>query len=196
VSYALTPYLVARLSLQVFEGNVAAGWWSDLATGESLVGKRNVGELLMLITTEIAEAAEGFDRGLLDDKLHHRSMFEVELADTAIRVFDLGGGYALDLGRHLGALQEAGVRGTVAGAGTAFNLLMLVRHVAAAMEAHRKGNAEGLGRSLALLLLGLDEMAFEARLDLLGAISEKRSYNATRADHSLAARRAAGGKAC
>lgn len=82
---------------------VQGGWWTDLATGESLRGKRNVGELLCLVHSEISEAMEGHRKRLMDDKLPHRPMFEVELADALIRIFDIAGGYDLDLG---GALVE------------------------------------------------------------------------------------------
>lgn len=80
-----------------------AGWWHDLETGDDLRGRRNVGELLCLVHSEISEAMEGARKGLMDDKLPNRSMFEVELADALIRIFDLAGGYGLDLG---GALAE------------------------------------------------------------------------------------------
>lgn len=78
-----------------------AKWWVDLETGEPL--KRNVGELLMLCTSELAEAMEGHRKNLADDKLPHRSMFEVELADTVIRILDICAGFGLDLE---GAYQE------------------------------------------------------------------------------------------
>jgi len=71
-------------------------WWKDIHTGEPI--KRNVGELLMLATSELAEAMEGHRKGLMDDKLPHRTMFEVELADCLIRIFDMAGGLGLDLG--------------------------------------------------------------------------------------------------
>lgn len=76
---------------------MSAGWWTDLKTGEDMRGKRNVGELLMLCVSELAEAMEGHRKGLNDDKLPHRPMLEVELADTVIRIFDLAGGFALDV---------------------------------------------------------------------------------------------------
>lgn len=79
------------------------GWWTDLETGESTKETRNKGELLMLIVSEVAEAMEGVRKNLPDDKLPHRSMEEVELADVIIRIFDYAGGFGLDVG---GALLE------------------------------------------------------------------------------------------
>ena len=70
-------------------------WWVDIHTGEPL--ERNVGELLMLCVSELAEAMEGHRKNLPDDKLPHRQMFEVEIADTFIRLFDLSGGLGLDI---------------------------------------------------------------------------------------------------
>ena len=76
-------------------------WWVDLETEEPK--DRNVPEMLMLIVSEIAEAMEGHRKSLQDDKLPHRSMLEVELADALIRLLDLAGGLGLDLG---GAYKE------------------------------------------------------------------------------------------
>jgi NTP pyrophosphatase (non-canonical NTP hydrolase) len=79
----------------------ASRWWHDIHTGERL--ERNKGELLMLVVSEIAEAMEGERKGLQDDKLKHRQMAEVELADALIRIFDYAGAYGYDLE---GAYQE------------------------------------------------------------------------------------------
>ncbi len=79
----------------------------------------------MLIVSEVAEAMEGHRKDLMDDKLPHRKMIEVELADAVIRIFDLAGAMSMDMG---------------------------------------------------------------------GAIAEKMKFNATRADHKLENRKAAGGK--
>jgi NTP pyrophosphatase (non-canonical NTP hydrolase) len=76
-------------------------WWFDPATGELL--KRNKGEMLMLMVSEISEAMEGERKDLMDDKLPHRKMVEVELADLLIRTMDYCGAYSLDIG---GALVE------------------------------------------------------------------------------------------
>jgi hypothetical protein len=71
-------------------------WWEDLETGQPI--QRNVGELLMLTVTELSEGMEGHRKNLKDDKLPHRPMLEVELADAIIRIFDLAAGFGLDLG--------------------------------------------------------------------------------------------------
>ena len=101
-----------------------AGWYTNPTTGAVL--DRNVPEMLCLIHSEISEAMEGYRKSLQDDKLPHRKMIEVELADAMIRIGDLATYLGLDVG---------------------------------------------------------------------GAIVEKMAFNATREDHKLEARKAAGGKA-
>jgi hypothetical protein len=46
---------------------------------------------------------EGDRKNLMDDKLPHRPMREVELADAVIRIFDLAGAYGMDIA---GAIVE------------------------------------------------------------------------------------------
>jgi NTP pyrophosphatase (non-canonical NTP hydrolase) len=72
-----------------------AKWWVDLTTGEPL--QRNKGELIALMHSELSECLEGVRKDLQDDKLPHRPMEEVELADTLIRIFDYAAGFGLDL---------------------------------------------------------------------------------------------------
>lgn len=86
------------------ERSSSAGWWTDLETGRPLIENKSiVPEKLMLIVSEVAESMEGFRKGLMDDKLPHRKMIEVELADAVIRIGDLCEALGLDL---QGAIEE------------------------------------------------------------------------------------------
>lgn len=97
--YGDHSHYINDMAARVHEAN--AKWWVDLETGERI--ERNVGELLMLSVSELAEAMEGHRKNLQDDKLPHRKMFEVEIADCLIRLLDIAGGLGLDLG---GAFEE------------------------------------------------------------------------------------------
>lgn len=88
--------------LESYLWEIDCKWWFDLETGLPKED-RNVGELLMLTVSELAEAMEGHRKGLQDDKLPHRPMLEVELADAMIRIIDMGTGLNLDI---IGALLE------------------------------------------------------------------------------------------
>lgn len=92
-----------------------SGWWNfngldvrniiakPTTEYDKFVGNALVGQKLMLIVSEAAEAMEGHRKGRMDDHLPNRPMIEVELADVVIRVADLCGAMGLDLG---GAITE------------------------------------------------------------------------------------------
>lgn len=86
--------------------------------------ERNVGELLMLVTSELAEALEAHRKGRFADLLqfahdrigpafheqsttkqafeeHIKDTFEDEIADAVIRLFDLAEGMGIDLETHI-----------------------------------------------------------------------------------------------
>jgi NTP pyrophosphatase (non-canonical NTP hydrolase) len=67
------------------ETAVEKGFWDQ---------KRNMGEALMLIVTELAEAMESYRRQEEDN-------FREELADTCIRLFDLCGGLHIDIAKEI-----------------------------------------------------------------------------------------------
>jgi NTP pyrophosphatase (non-canonical NTP hydrolase) len=81
--------------------SVNAGWHHDLKTGQPLT--RNKSEMICLMHSELSEAMEGIRKNLMDDKLPHRKMAEVELADCIIRICDFAGMEDYDLA---GAISE------------------------------------------------------------------------------------------
>lgn len=96
---------VSELQEHVYQGNVKSGWWTNIHTGQ-LKAKGDVTEILAklaLVHSEVSEALEGVRKNLMDDKLPHRPMIEVELADAVIRILDLAGHEGYDLA---GAIQE------------------------------------------------------------------------------------------
>jgi NTP pyrophosphatase (non-canonical NTP hydrolase) len=101
-----------QLQGECHQASADAGWWGRNADPEgaglpidvqsvrsgSRLGKLLATQKLCLAHSELSEAMEGLRKDLQDDKLPHRKMFEVELADAAIRIFDLAGAMDFDLG--------------------------------------------------------------------------------------------------
>lgn len=90
--------LIKELAADIHQNAVAHGWWDN--------GERNVGELLMLCVSELAEAFEEYRNGremtetyYSKDKQGNDKMEGVpsELADTVIRIMDLCGYYGIDI---------------------------------------------------------------------------------------------------
>jgi NTP pyrophosphatase (non-canonical NTP hydrolase) len=102
-----------KLSEQIYAANKEKGFWDE---------ERNVGETLMLVVTELAEAMEVHRKtgdirldsaametvsGVSED--HFSSTFVMlakdtfgdEIADALIRLFDLAGGFGIDLDFHV-----------------------------------------------------------------------------------------------
>ncbi|WP_246610003.1 hypothetical protein [Comamonas fluminis] len=104
VSFTTVEHAAGALQLNCHGAAKRAGWWQHPATGEPVQNNPYCfSNKLMLIVSEVSEAMEGDRKNLMDDKLPHRPMREVELADAVIRIFDLAGAYDMDLG---GAIQE------------------------------------------------------------------------------------------
>lgn len=169
-----------ELAAKVRKANDA--WWTDIHTGQPI--PRNKGELLMMVITELAEAVEGIRKNLMDDKLPHRRMEEVEMADAYIRLLDYAGGYNI----HLTFFEESKEDIDSVSGNKAYAILDICQYVCGASQS----SEGGVGVSYCLFKIQL--YCLKHGLDLDGAMNEKLAYNSTRADHTHEARKADGGK--
>lgn len=98
------PAMVNNIVALCFSLSYKSGWHHNKA-GEpiDINADGQTPTKLALVHSEVSEALEGYRKNLQDDHLPSRKMFEVELADAVIRIFDLAGAQNLDLG---GALLE------------------------------------------------------------------------------------------
>lgn len=170
----------SELAARVHAAN--KNWWIHIDTGAPLI--RNVGELLMLVVSELSEAMEGHRKRRMDDKLPARPMIEVEIADAYIRVLDILGGLRLNTTPQVAVLRWS------PNVGECLLMLTAVIHQA---YVYQNKPAE-LARMLNRLLSELESFTNMHDLDLPGAFEEKMLYNASRLDHTLEHRRAEGGK--
>jgi len=197
-----------REMIDLCHGNaVRAGWWSDINTG--LRVERSFGETVALIHSEIGEAYGAWrlaDKA--DPHIPTASNFQVEMADTAIRLFDNCGGFGIDLaaftdaavvgdsikrmppGWHHDIPYQLGPNGNM---DRAFNDLRLV--LDDWLEAARKMPLPETALWASKFYRGLYYFDKNLRLDLPDVIRLKVAYNAQRADHKRENRAQAGGKA-
>ena len=158
-------------------------WWVSLETGEKIV--RNKVELLSLMQSEVSEALEGERKRLMDDKLPHRPMAEVEIADVLIRTLDYAGGFGLNL------KQVIPPEMTNNRAESLFRITRSIDLVEYLTPLGRQFEELAVSRVISACF----EYCKKFEYDLMGAYEEKMNFNAIRPDHKLEARRAEGGKA-
>ena len=170
-----------ELAKQVHAAN--AKWWQDINTGEPI--ERSEKELLALVVSEICECLEGERKNLMDDHLPNRKMAEVEMADTVIRLLDFAGGFGLRFPGSLDAVEKPWP-GRSKGE-ELFDIISAVMFVYGAVVSN---TGYWIEYSIRLCEIYCRTHGY----DLWGAYDEKMLYNATRADHSHAARTAENGK--
>lgn len=163
----------------IHEGN--AKWWVDLETGLPI--QRNKKELLALVISELIEALEGERKNLMDDKLPHRKMAEVEMADAYIRILDYAGGFSLALDKCL-PIPVPENKGEAI-----FDIIDGVSMIFA-----RNNHEDVENYWLSSSLQNIRDYCNKHGYDLDGAVAEKLHFNATRIDHTPEARKLANGK--
>ena len=132
------------------------------------------------------EAVEGVRKDLMDDKLPHRKMEEVEMADAFIRLLDFAGGYNISLnGKSSHSIFEQIDN-------KAESILSMVGSVHMAWFMEHNSNIAAM--HLATTLVKIERYCVAHKLDLSGAIKEKALYNLSRKDHSHTERLKKNGK--
>lgn len=94
-----------ELAKKVYLANQKKGFWDS---------ERNVGEMLMLVTSELGEAMEAHRKGKFSNLQNFnendfknsfeneiKDSFEDEIGDAIIRLLDMCGGLNIDIERHI-----------------------------------------------------------------------------------------------
>lgn len=185
----------------IHEDMIKAGWWQQVreqidgyVTGNTRTVGRNIGELLCLVHSEISEAWLGNATNSMDDHLPHLPMFQVEIADTAIRTYDILGYYNSLDGCATFTPSEIFDFPYEMKPDNYMKLGVCHCLISDAMEAFRKGYTLKAKMCLNFLLDCLEQIAEEDHFDLDDIIEQKREYNRNRADHKLENRTKTDGK--
>ena len=174
---------INNLSKEVFTWAKSVGWWDDM--------DRCPFQTLQLVSTEIAEATEGERKNLMDDKLPHRPMGEVELADVVVRIVDMAGRYGWTYDNDIYPDFYYGT-GTVGAMHLTLNKLVTVMADIIKMVGCEPNLT--LNFKYSTLIINCYLIAEKQGYDLDGAIVEKVEFNRHRADHKRENRKLENGK--
>lgn len=177
-------------------------WWRNPHTGEPQV--QSLGRKLMLVVSELAECMEGARKGLQDDKLPHRKMEEVEMADFVIRLLDMMGAPHKQLSPPIkrGDLSEVLVDRVM---NDTYDDLVQFMSVVMNKDDKAEILLEMVGmvcmlhrfpyiNDFACLIRIAEKYCTKYGYDLWGAVEEKMEYNLNRPDHKIENRLKEGGK--
>lgn len=156
----------------VYARNLKAGWWTNIEDGTPK--KRSVGELFMLMVTELAEAYDGYISGAADEKIPEYPELGVEMGDLMIRIADF-----------CGALLEGNIAAYSDVANPGDKMFQEVCMIARHYESIRK-TPEAIGEPETGDHIESQDVAI--------MIDRKLEFNARREDHRIENRLKAGGK--
>ena len=169
---------------QPYARSHAAGWWSDLSTGiDKPLTNESIKAKEVLIMTELAEAVEGDRKNLMDDKLPHRKMVEVELADAVIRAMDLSGAMGSDINSFVIGEPDWTPEGYD------YTFTDMIHYVCKMIFDGSLGGIKYTMISHLLIKWG-DHNGY----DVIDAMVEKMEFNSNRPDHKIENRKGVGGK--
>lgn len=161
-------------------------WWPANAAD------RPKAQINILIISELIECMEGERKNLMDDKLPHRKMAEVEMADTVIRVLDTMAafGFVYRNPKEDGmTVASSKLEGVNPEEDKIDILYALVSMLPVGMYFGHKPSAV-----FSSIIDGCEEYCKLFGYDLWAAVDEKLEYNKNRIDHTLEHRMAEGGK--
>lgn len=178
-----------ELMTEIHNQNVEMGWWDSPRSFETFV---------ILFNSELGEATEGLRKGIPDDHLPEYPMFQVELADFVIRIYDW-------LGQFEPEWVESSVRTPKIHVSYEDNAKNLAELYGCVMDAYaeyasycKSGVVVRRSRRMAEGLFTTIQTCFQIAqdqgFDLLEIINKKLAYNRNRADHKRENRKAEGGK--
>lgn len=162
------------LSKKIHEQNKAVGWWDD--------PNRCIYECLQLVSTEVAEATEGERKNLMDDKLPHRKMGEVELADALIRILDLAGFLGLSYRLASQNIYPQIMKGWSVGK-RHFRINEFLVNLGLIIGPRYDKRSLAENRAYSQLVDAILTVSESFGYDIEGAMREKLEYNKTRVDH-------------
>lgn len=194
--YPLNLFVMNSLAKRIYENNAAKGFWDK---------PRNVGEVFMLIITELSEALEAHRKGKFSIKINngayfwtlmdpHRKVldpsdpgfkawfeelikdgFEDEIADTYIRILDAAGGFGI----QLPDVKAPDIEYRSVDLDNVGDRLIDICDDLIETK-NRMRRVEGAGVTLVTALRKLEHLAKDFHFDLMSHVELKLAYNLTR----------------